>query len=90
MLREALLVHLKHLGARPYHATQLENQKHPVLDGQLEAHTMDSMTPRVSCHMVGPTWHRHNRAVAATVTLHMLLERNFLYLWDVSQWQRRG
>ena len=54
MLAEALLVHLKRLRAGPYHATQFENQRHPGLSGQLEAHILDTMNPRVLSHVVGP------------------------------------
>ena len=75
MLREALLVHLKRLRAGPYHATQFDNQRHPGLYGQLEARMGDAMSPRVYGHVVGPTQHRHKRAVTATVTPHMLLEK---------------
>ena len=73
-LAKALLVHLKRLKAGPHHATQFENQRHPGQDGQLEAHTVDSMTPRVSFHVVGPTLHRKVQVEGAAATLRMQLQ----------------
>ena len=74
MLREALLVHLKSSRVEPCQTSRLDTERHPGLHGQLEARTEDTMSPRVCGHVVGPTQHRHKRAVTATVTPHMLLE----------------
>ena len=76
MLREALLVHLKSSRVDPYQTSRLDNERHPGLSGQLEAHMLDTMNPRVLFHVVGPILHLQAQAEGAAVTQHMQLEKS--------------
>ena len=75
MLREALLVHLKSSRAEPCQTSRLDNERHPGLSGQLEAHMEDTMSPRVLCHAVGSTLHQWVQAVGAAAILRMQLQK---------------
>ena len=78
MLAWALLVHLKSSRADPYQTSRLDSERHPVLSGQLEAHMEDTMSPRVLCHVVGPTLHQWVQAVGAAAILRMQLQKEHL------------
>ena len=78
VLREALLVHyLKRMRSSrvgQHQTARFDNEEHPGLDGQLETHALDSMAPRVSFHVVGPTLHRKVQVEGAAATLRMQLQ----------------
>ena len=74
MQHTAMLVHWKML--RADRTSQLDNVRHPGLSGQLEARMVDTMSPRVLFHVVGPTLHRQAQVEDAAVTQHMQLEKD--------------